>query len=121
MKAVTSELRSIIEALKIKKHIIVGHNLFTDLGFLYSAFVDKLPLDVHHFQVAIHKTFPLVFDTKYIATNSTSMNARNGLRELLEPFKKVATPLVLLHEDHTSYGTTFGRDHEAGFDSKLDL
>ena len=120
IKALKLELKTVIEALRIKKPIIIGHNLFTDLGFLYSTFVGKLPQDVHHFQAEIHERFPLVFDTKYIATEGVDTNARQGLKDLLEPFKDVHMPLLLLHESHTSYSASFGKAHEAGFDSEFD-
>jgi poly(A)-specific ribonuclease len=120
LKAIKLELRTVIEALRIKRPIIIGHNLFMDLGFLYSTFVGNLPQDVHHFQAEIHEKFPLVFDTKYIATEGIDSNARQGLKDLLEPFKEVHEPLLLLHESHTSYGTSFSKAHEAGFDSKFD-
>ncbi|TVY60758.1 Uncharacterized protein LSUE1_G008322 [Lachnellula suecica] len=118
LKEMTLELKTVIEALRIKKHIIVGHNLFTDLGFLYNTFVGRLPLNVRHFQAEVHERFPMVLDTKYLATEGIETNAaKNGLRDLVEPFKKIQTPLVLLHEAHTSYGSSLNRDHEAGFDS----
>jgi len=119
LKTATIELKTIIEALRIKKQVLVGHNLFTDLGFLYSAFVDKLPHNVHHFQAEIHKMFPLVLDTKFLATEGLESNTRYGLRDLLEPFKQLDMPLILLHDKHASYNGAYGKDHEAGFDSKL--
>lgn len=62
----------------------------------------------------------MVFDTKFLATEGVESNsARNGLRDLLEPFKKVDRPLILLHEKHSEYGGGYGKDHEAGFDSKF--
>jgi hypothetical protein len=44
---------------------------------------------------------------------------RKGLGELVEPFKKIHTPLIVLQEQHTSYGAIIGKQHEAGFDSKV--
>jgi hypothetical protein len=44
------------------------------------------------------------------------MGSSSALAQLLEPFKSVHEPLVVLHEKHGSYGS--GKDHEAGFDSK---
>ncbi|TVY41998.1 Poly(A)-specific ribonuclease [Lachnellula subtilissima] len=117
LKTATIELKTIIEVLRIKKQVLVGHNLFTDLGFLYSAFVDKLPHDVHHFQAEIHERFPLVLDTKFLATEGLESNTRYGLRDLLEPFKQIDMPLILLHDKHASYNGACGMDHEAGFDS----
>lgn len=114
------ELADVVQKLKIKQHTIVGHNLFTDLAFIYRTFVGKLPRTVKHFQEDIHEIFPLVIDTKFLATHGDGqMQLRTNLKELLVPFKKIHTPLIVLHEKHTSYGSTHGKEHEAGFDSKF--
>jgi poly(A)-specific ribonuclease len=116
--AVKLEVKKVLAALAKKTHIIVGHNLFTDLGFIYKTFKGALPRKVEHFQEDIHELFPMVIDTKYLATQGTdSMNPRANLKELLEPFRKTHVPLIVLHEKHTAYGASFGKDHEAGFDS----
>jgi hypothetical protein len=115
---IKAELAHIIATLREKKHILVGHNIFTDLGFMYNAFVGRLPASVKDFQDEIHELFPTVFDTKYLAThNADSMGPRAGLKDLLNPFRKVHVPLIVLHEQHTAYGASFGKEHEAGFDS----
>lgn len=112
------ELAQIIAILQKKKHILVGHNVFTDLGFLYKTFIGKLPATVKNFQAEIHELFPTIFDTKYLLTHDNdSMNPRADLKDLLAPFRKVHVPLVVLHEDHTAYGAPLGKEHEAGFDS----
>jgi poly(A)-specific ribonuclease len=119
-KVIDKEFAEVMIALKNKEHVIVGHNLFTDLVCLYTTFVGPLPMDVEDFQDRIHGLFPIVIDTKYLATeghDSMSTVMRKSLSELLEPFKKIHTPLIVLHEEHTSYGTNLGRKHEAGFDS----
>jgi len=117
-KSVKLELEQIIRSLRKKEQIIIGHNLFTDLGFLYNTFIGCLPGKVEHFQEAIHGLFPRVIDTKYLATQGAdSMNPRTNLKELLGPFKKIQLPLILLHQEHTAYGTSFGKEHEAGYDS----
>jgi poly(A)-specific ribonuclease len=119
--AIDKEFEQVRNKLKSKHdHVIVGHNLFTDLVYLYKTFVGPLPLDVEVFQNRIHKLFPVVFDTKYLATkghDAMSTVMRQGLDQLLEPFKKIHTPLVVLHEEHTKYGASIGKNHEAGFDS----
>lgn len=100
--------------------MIVGHNLFTDLVYLYTTFVGPLPNDVEDFQDRIRGLFPIVIDTKYLATegqDSMSATMRKSLCELLEPFKKIHTPLIVLHEEHNSYGAAIGKQHEAGYDS----
>ncbi|KAH7348346.1 ribonuclease H-like domain-containing protein [Rhexocercosporidium sp. MPI-PUGE-AT-0058] len=115
---VQREFTQITQALRRKKHIIVGHNLFADLAFLFRTFIGHLPVNVKHFQEDIHALFPYVIDTKYVATyGNDAMNPRSNLKELLAPFRKIHVPLILLHESHTSYGAEFGKEHEAGFDS----
>jgi poly(A)-specific ribonuclease len=115
------ELKKVQKALKAKRHVIVGHNLFMDLMFVYATFIGRLPSRVEEFQEKIHKLFPLVIDTKYLATHGAeSMNsvARATLKDLWEPFTKIHKPLIVLHEQHGAYGTTHGKQHQAGFDSK---
>lgn len=116
--AVEEELKRIVKTLKDKKHMVVGHNLFFDLGFLYKTFIGVLPHDVKHFQEDVHELFPFIIDTKFLATHSPHHTPRSGLKDLLDPFKKLHIPLIILHEEHNSYGSAYGRDHEAGYDSK---
>lgn len=119
-KDVDKKFEEVKATLKHKEHIIVGHNLFTDLVCIYKTFIGPLPTSVEAFQERIHSLFPIVIDTKYLATDghgSMSTVMRKSLAELLEPFKTIHTPLVLLHEQHTSYGPSSGKAHEAGFDS----
>ncbi|KAG9237194.1 ribonuclease H-like domain-containing protein [Amylocarpus encephaloides] len=116
--AITKELREVTLKLKTKDHVIVGHNLFTDLGFIKSTFFDVVPIKVEHFQEDISELFPTIFDTKYLATHGPeSSNIKSGLWELLEPLKTIHTPMILLDEKHSSYGSIAGRQHEAGYDS----
>ena len=62
--------------------------------------------------------FPIVIDTKYLATHTAdSMNPRLNLKDLLKPFQKIHMPLILLDESHIAYCSTYGKEHEAGFDS----
>ncbi|CAG8971782.1 hypothetical protein HYALB_00001891 [Hymenoscyphus albidus] len=118
LKNVTRELKTITKTLKTKQQILVGHNLFTDLAFIYKTFVGTLPVNVRHFQEDIHDLFPIIYDTKYLATQTEEFaHARSGLKELLEPFKKIHQPLIILHESHTRYGSEM--DHEAGYDTEL--
>ncbi|RDW59480.1 hypothetical protein BP6252_12567 [Coleophoma cylindrospora] len=117
-KRFEAELREISRDLKGKKHILIGHNLFTDLIFLYKTFIGELPDQIREFQKSVHTLFPLVIDTKYLATHEQdSMNPREGLKALWEPFKMIHQPFVALDEKHMAYGSAFGKDHEAGFDS----
>ena len=118
--AIENKFREVKLKLKNKEHVLVGHNLFTDLAYVYKTFVGPLPLKVEDFQHRIHGLFPIVFDTKYIVTlgqSSMSTVMRKNLEELLEPFKRIHTTRFMLDEEHISYDTSRGKKHEAGFDS----
>jgi len=89
-----------------------------DLGFLYAAFFGPLPPKVTDFQDKMRGLFPAVFDTKFINTEGqNSMGGRGRLQEILEPYRKIHLPLIVLHEKHTAYGAALTKEHEAGFDS----
>ncbi|CAD6505427.1 BgTH12-00918 [Blumeria graminis f. sp. triticale] len=111
-------IKNLNTKLRSKNHVIVGHNIFMDLAFLYKTFIGSLPLLVEDFQDAIHNVFPSIIDTKYLATHGLeSTTTRSSLKDLLDPLRKIQNPLILLHQDHRAYGSNFGRDHEAGYDS----
>ena len=71
-------LRKIVEMIIQSQNVLVGHNLFQDLVFIWSQFLAKLPDTVESFCHLISKTFPTylcprifsncsVYDTKYIS------------------------------------------------------
>jgi poly(A)-specific ribonuclease len=104
--------------LKKKSHLIVGHNLFTDLAFLYKMFVGSLPDEAWEFQQQIHGMFPRVIDTKYMFTyKNGSMHSNNRLADIYESLKIQTLPFIVLDEKHSSYGG-LGKEHEAGYDSR---
>jgi len=59
-----------------RKPIIVHHGLF-DLLFVYDAFIGKLPNSLEQFTAELHRTFPLIYDTKWIfdRTSDRDLNA----------------------------------------------
>lgn len=120
LMSVSEQLHHVKQKLATKEHVIVGHNLFTDLMFFYNTFHETLPISVIDFQEAIHDLFPTVFDTKFLASYGLgSMKPNSNLKDLLAPFKTIHKPLILLHEEHTAYSSGDNKAHEAGFDSKL--
>lgn len=105
------------ENLRDKRAVLVGHNLFMDLVNFYKCFFGPLPDKVEDFQAIIHQLFPLVIDTKYMAThNNSDLNARSGLEELDADFHKMPIPLIELHPEHPNY-LHMVHAHEAGYDS----
>jgi poly(A)-specific ribonuclease len=69
--------------LKDQQPVLVGHNMFTDLVYLYQCFVGKLPDTLQEFCVEIHELFPKIVDTKYLATFAGGdLNASPTLEEI---------------------------------------
>lgn len=62
MKGFTRLFESIV---KMKK-IVVGHNCFMDLLFIYNSLIDPLPKSHQQFKRTISKIFPVIYDTKTI-------------------------------------------------------
>ena len=117
----SKEVEEIREALKDKIITLVGHNLFTDLIFIYKTFIGKLPDKVTDFNECIHALFPQVIDTKYLATQADgSSQTRSGLKDLCDELKTQKKPFIALAEGHIEYGKG-GKEHEAGYDSKINL
>lgn len=117
LKQANLTIKRIRQALKRKKHIIVGHNVFTDLLFLHNSFVGHLPLTVTDFKKQMNLLFPIVIDTRFMAIyNMDTMTPGANLRELLETFPENAMPVVLLADRHASYYSRAGKEHEAGYD-----
>jgi poly(A)-specific ribonuclease len=117
--AIATSFKEVKEKLQNKKHIVVGHNLFTDLGFLYATFFGPLPDTVTGFQQVINRLFPIVIDTKFLHTdgNTNAGTGREPLKEILRLLKKAHLPMILLHRKHNLYDTALSREHEAGYDS----
>lgn len=63
------------EALQKSRPIVIGHNLFHDLVFIYRTFFGPLPDDLDGFLLAIHELFPRIVDTKYLATRKPQSNS----------------------------------------------
>ena len=82
--------------LKANRTVLVGHNLFIDLVYFYACFIGKLPDRVETFQDAMHRFFPTVIDTKYLAThdNDNSPMSRSSLEELDEALSEHPAPSI---------------------------
>ncbi|KAJ5159591.1 uncharacterized protein N7482_006595 [Penicillium canariense] len=99
--------------------ILIGHNSFTDMVFFYSCFLGPLPDTVEEFTFLIHQTFPMLIDTKYLATHDCdAMNAASSLEELNKTLAKISSPKIDVDSIHSKY--LYRRSaHEAGYDSML--
>ena len=95
-EVVAQHLQDLKTALEVKRTVLVGHNVFMDLMYFYKCFFGTLPDKVEDFQRIIHELFPLIVDTKYLATHNRENPAMaNSSLEQLDvdlarlPFDKV--------------------------------
>lgn len=92
---IDQKLRRARYLLSKKKTVLVGHNMFLDLIYLYNTFIGPLPDSVDDFINLIHEIFPLVIDTKYVAThNCGDINPRSSLEEIAEQLSLQEYPVL---------------------------
>ena len=99
----TKESEALREKLRSGPPVLVGHNLFTDLVNFYKCFIGDLPSRVEDFQQTINELFPLVIDTKYMATiGGVLRDASSALSTLMENLGSRAVPKfgILFHSMH---------------------
>lgn len=78
-----SRFELIKEILKTKRPVLVGHNCFLDFVYFYHSFIGPLPDTIEEFEAALHSHFPVVIDTKYMAThNCGGLNPTSSLSEI---------------------------------------
>ncbi|PYH85885.1 CAF1 family ribonuclease [Aspergillus uvarum CBS 121591] len=105
--------------LQATRPVVVGHNLFTDLIYFCRCFFGPLPDRVEEFQSMAHEMFPVLMDTKYMATHDCgSINPTSSLQDLHNKLAPVPYPKTKLASQHTKYEPR-GINHEAGYDSLL--
>ncbi|KAI9833651.1 MAG: hypothetical protein M1826_006742 [Phylliscum demangeonii] len=118
-EALAREMSSLQTELKRKPTVLVGHNVFLDLLYLHQAFLGPLPDRVEDFQETIHQLFPLIVDTKYIATHDpASTHSGSSLAELDAQLDAEPFPAIITHPQHKGYEARTAL-HEAGYDSFL--
>jgi poly(A)-specific ribonuclease len=118
LEAIKQTIQEVKKTLENKSQVLVGHNLFNDLIFIYRTFVGTLPDEVTEFNQRIHQLFPQIFDTKYMATAAgSSMQSNSSLRDICDEVKTLTKPFIVLAERHMAYAARH-RDHEAGYDSE---
>ncbi|KAJ5647744.1 hypothetical protein N7490_004116 [Penicillium lividum] len=115
-----ADLAKIIrKRLQENRPVLIGHNCFMDLAFLYSGFIGQLPDTVEEFQKLIHGVLPNVIDTKYLATHDAgSINPASSLEEVARRLVNVSKPTIVIDDQAVRY-TVRKSSHEAGYDSML--
>jgi poly(A)-specific ribonuclease len=95
---------SLKSKLKGNRPVLVGHNLFMDIIYLYQCFLGSLPDDVDEFTKLMKDHFPVLIDTKYMATHECgSINPTSSLTEIHEKLKKRKKPKISKLKCHYCY------------------
>ena len=95
LSAQMKKFQALRDKLMDKRTVLVGHNMFMDLVYLYHTYLGNLPDTVEEFIQLIHTTFPLIVDTKYLATRGNdASNAKSGLEELDKHFTQQPVPQI---------------------------
>ena len=117
---VAQDFNKLRDKLKTKRTILVGHNVFLDLVYFYKCFFGQLPDRVEEFQDLMHQLFPVIIDTKYLATHNVVNPglSKSALEDLDNELSKLPVPVIETHPDYDKY-TNDTPAHEAGFDSFL--
>ncbi|TKA29813.1 hypothetical protein B0A50_03177 [Salinomyces thailandicus] len=105
--------------LRGNPRMLVGHNCFLDLVYVYRTFIGQLPDAVTEFQQKLHALWPAVVDTKYMSThNCGDINPVSSLEQIAAQLSRQAKPKLELAEHFDTYEQQ-ERFHEAGYDSFL--
>jgi poly(A)-specific ribonuclease len=121
LEPIKKNLEDIKTRLSKRSRILVGHNLFTDLAFLYQTFIGDLPENHVEFAQNINNHWKTVIDTKYLATcGNESNNGNSSLKEIWRSVQDQKYPIIEMAKGFRIYGPE-GKDHEAGYDSKCSL
>ncbi|KAK7446173.1 hypothetical protein Landi51_07671 [Colletotrichum acutatum] len=115
---VADALKELEDFVRRYEPIIIGHNQFMDLLFLYNTFIDDLPDTLDEFRVKIHKLFPFIIDTKLLAINDDTIEGEDPLMDLYNRFDGNRTQPSIHWDAAYGYGRR-GTAHQAGFDSHM--
>ena len=108
-----------LERLRKNRPVLVGHNMFTDIVYLYRTFVGPLPDTLDEFNASLHELFPRIVDTKYLATHDEGdLNASPTLEMIAKGLQDQPFPEISTHANYDKYNG-LEAFHEAGYDSLL--
>ncbi|KAK3058616.1 hypothetical protein LTR09_000181 [Extremus antarcticus] len=99
--------------------ILVGHNCFLDLVYIFRTFLGDLPDTVEEFQELLHHYWPTIIDTKYMSThNCGDISPVSALDQIAHQLSAQELPIIEVDPEHKKYNTAESL-HEAGYDSFL--
>jgi poly(A)-specific ribonuclease len=98
-RKVTDDFYQLRQKVLKNRPVLVGHNIFVDLVNFYKCFIGTLPEKVEDFQREIHHLFPLVVDTKYLATHfNNTGDVRSALEDLDGDLSSMPVPQIGKYE-----------------------
>ncbi|KAI1384634.1 CAF1-domain-containing protein [Hypoxylon trugodes] len=104
-------------SLKESRPILIGHNIFQDLAFIYQTFFEPLPPGFGDFLTKVHGLFPRIADTKFMYQSNNHITIRNqSLEGLHNYYAKIQHPIIVSWREPGSSGAAA---HNAGFDSEM--
>lgn len=118
LQAMAKNMAKWEKKLKARRPILVGHNQFFDLCFIYEAFLGPLKDSFNVFQKQVYTFLRHMVDTKYLYQMSHvrhEMLADDNLQEVFKSMKGQNTPLITAKPGY-GYGKSF--THQAGYDSR---
>jgi poly(A)-specific ribonuclease len=92
--SVSSRHEHLMKKLKATRPVLVGHNVFGDLMYLYQNFLGDLPEKVEEFSRLVTSMFPVVIDTKYMATEELDLSSTSSLDQIGEVLKNEPEPRI---------------------------
>ena len=105
--------------LRRNPRVLVGHNCFLDLVYVYRTFIGDLPDTVEEFQAKIHHIWPMIIDTKYMSThNCGDINPVSSLEQIAQQLSAQEKPTLEIDKEHKKYEGVEAL-HEAGYDGFL--
>lgn len=119
-KPMKAFLSSLMQKLRERRKVLIGHNCMTDLLFLYKMTIGDLPETLNDFREKLHDLFPAIIDTKFLSSCYSEKHGRLALGEVYEDLNldQSVLPQLYTSGEFDRY-TSSAWLHEAGYDSYI--
>lgn len=113
-------LASLMQKLRDRRKVLIGHNCMVDLLFLYKMTIGDLPDTLDQFRDKVHNLFPAIIDTKFLSSCYSEKHGRLALGEVYEDLNldQSALPQLYTSGEFDRYMNSMWL-HEAGYDSYI--
>jgi hypothetical protein len=92
------QMKKYEDQLKRQRPVLVGHNQFHDLCFLYEKFIGDLPSSLGDFKDQIRHLFPRLVDTKYLGSKGEHSMIADETLTNSKPITTYRSPALLSFE-----------------------